>query len=309
MKQMKFHSACEAIQHMKSRGITFRYISEDGAARFLENNNYYHKIITYCENYRKIQDGIHDGEYERLDFAYLKELSIIDMHLRYLLIQMCLDIEHHIKLTLIHDVSSNPQEDGYNIVNQFDPSGAIRKRVLSRTSSNYAYDLTAEYRESLNFPIWILCDLLTFGELCHLYGTYVDLYPGRRLPSLKLLSAIRSMRNSCAHNNCLLYRLCFSSRRGNTPVMSNIVSKIPTITKTSRKFYMNIIPIHDFVVVLYAYAQFVKSKGLKRKRKKDLCRLFHHRIAEHADYFTSNPALISAYQFCTRFLLFVLKKY
>ncbi len=309
MQENKITSPDAAIQRMKRQGITFIHISEEAAAGFLKNNNYYHKIATYCENYRKIQGGIRNGQYENLDFAYLKELSIIDIHLRYLLIHMCLDIEHHIKLTLIHDVSDNPQENGYNIIKMFDPTEAVRRRVLSRASSNYTNDLAAKYREDLNFPIWILCDLLTFGELCHLYGTYTDLYPHRRLPSLKLLAAVRSMRNSCAHNNCLLYRLYFGSRRGSTPVMNNIVSRIPTISKSSRKFYMNIVPVHDFVTVLYAYSQFVKSKGLRRKRKRELCHLFSRRIPEHMNYFASNPALVSAYQFCARFLLYIIKKY
>lgn len=35
------------------------------------------KMSSYRKNYTKIQGGKNDGKYERLDFAYLKELSTI----------------------------------------------------------------------------------------------------------------------------------------------------------------------------------------------------------------------------------------
>lgn len=109
----KLLSVDELIEHMKSKGITFHEVSENDAKEFLQKNNYYMKLAAYRANYEKCPTGKRAGQYKKLDFGYLKELSVIDMHLRYIIIDMCLDIEHAIKVKLINDVTNNPSEDGY----------------------------------------------------------------------------------------------------------------------------------------------------------------------------------------------------
>ena len=84
----------ELIQHMKRKGIKFDIVSEKDAKQFLENNNYYMKLASYRDNYDKINEGERQGEYKNLEFAYLQELSKIDMYLRHLILKMILDIEH-----------------------------------------------------------------------------------------------------------------------------------------------------------------------------------------------------------------------
>lgn len=93
-------STKELIEHMKEKGITFRETSEKEAMDFLENNNYYMKLAAYRANYEKCVEGKRKGMYQNLDFAYLQELSRLDMHLRHLVLEMCLDIEHAIKFGL-----------------------------------------------------------------------------------------------------------------------------------------------------------------------------------------------------------------
>lgn len=109
-------SVDELIQHMKSKGIKFHEVSEADAKEFLLKNNYYMKLASYRANYEKNDVGKRIGEYKNLDFGYLQELSTIDMHLRYIVIEMCLDIEHAIKVKLISEVTNNTNEDGYEIV-------------------------------------------------------------------------------------------------------------------------------------------------------------------------------------------------
>ena len=296
-------SVDELIQHMKNKGITFNIISEDDAKHFLQEHNYYFKFASYRGNYVKYQRGSHTGKYENLDFAYLKELSIIDMHLRYLILQMCLDIEHQIKVMLLRDIEQNPYENGYTIVKEFDKDQRCRQKILKQSHASYAHDLIEKYRVNLDFPVWVLFELISFGDLCNLYQKYTELYPKRNLPKRSLLNPIRNMRNAAAHSNCLIYKLRLSenrntdARKRNINDISNIVAQIPTIRRSSRKNYLQIIPIHDFAVLLYWYHNFVKSEGLQKKRRRELYKLFYRRMTEHHEYFSKNAYIRHAYIF------------
>ena len=118
-KMKKLLTIDELINHMKEKGITFKEVSEEDAKIFLQRNNYYMKLAAYRANYEKCDSGKRAGQYKKLDFGYLQELSTIDMYLRYKIMEMCLDIEHAIKVRLIDDITNNTSEDGYDIVRKF----------------------------------------------------------------------------------------------------------------------------------------------------------------------------------------------
>lgn len=295
-------STNELIQHMKDKGITFNIVSEERAKQFLEKHNYYFKLAAYRGNYTKYPQGYKKGQYQNLDFAYLQELSTIDMHLRYVLLGMCLDVEHQLKLMLLHDIEMNPNENGYSLINKVDPHKLMRAKFLKQAPSSYAHDLIEKHRSLLDFPIWAVCEIISFGELITLYKQYLTLYPDRRyLPKFNLLYPIRNLRNASAHSNCLIYKL-HNHKGTTTSDIGKIISQIPTISVSSREKYLKILPIHDFAVLLYWYTNYVKSKGLLNTRKKELYSLFFHRMRRHPDYFSTNPYLQNAYLFCTRLL-------
>lgn len=101
------------------KGITFKYTSEDAAKIYLTNVNNYLRTAAYRSNYQKYTCGANTGKYIDLDFAYLQELSVIDMHLRFLISKMCSDIEHSLKVQLVNHVLQNNTSDGYSIVKNF----------------------------------------------------------------------------------------------------------------------------------------------------------------------------------------------
>lgn len=311
LQPKKILTVDELIAHMQNKGILFNIISKEDAKHYLEHNNYYFKISSYRANYTKKQCGANAGQYENLEFAYLKELSIIDMHLRYLILQMCLDIEHHVKLMLIHEVESNPKEDGYSIVNLFDSNRQARLKILKHANNSYAKDLIEKHRVLMDFPIWSICELIDFGDLCRLYKTYTEAYPGQTtLPKYSFLNPIRNLRNAAAHSNCLIYKLKSPHSSGKIiSDISNIVSQIHTISKSNRSQYLCIVPIHDFAVLLYWYSNFVKSSGLLRKRKQELYHLFFCRMTEHRDYFKKNLYIQNAYLFCLKLVIHFFKNY
>ena len=197
----------ELIDHMKLKGITFNEISEDEARDFLTNNNYYMKLASYRANYEKCPSGKRMGQYIKLDFAYLKELSTLDMHLRYYIVEMCLDIEHAIKVQLIKHISSNPEEDGYVTVRQFlsnDKRFNILKDIQSHKSGAYCSELIDKYYPF--FPAWVFVEVISFGTLLYFCKFYEDLY-GTEIVNNSLMNTVRDLRNACAHSNCLLNHL------------------------------------------------------------------------------------------------------
>lgn len=75
------------IEYMKNvNGIKFDIATEDQARDFLMQSNYFFKLKSFAKNYDKYNSGENKDKYINLDFAYLQELSRLDMLLRKLII-------------------------------------------------------------------------------------------------------------------------------------------------------------------------------------------------------------------------------
>ncbi len=288
MKLLK--TSDELIQHMKEKGIKFNIVNENAAKEFLQNNNYYMKLASYRENYNKNNRG----EYVNLEFAYLQEISTIDMHFRYIVLQMCLDIEHSLKIILLNDIENNPEEDGYDIIRRFITKyERCIKNIQIHQSSEYCKDLIEKYYPY--FPVWVFVELISFGDLVKLIEFYSHRYPGR-LKNSELLYSVRDLRNASAHSNCLLNKL----KKGNTKPSVKIVKYVSNnkaIGYTMRSNKLSNKLLCDFTTLMYAYDYFVKSKDLKQKRLSQLQILINERCVRNADYFRNNTCLSGAYTF------------
>lgn len=303
MKLLKTND--ELIDHMKVKGIKFEVVTEEDAKVFLQNNNYYMKLASYRENYDKITIGKRTGEYINLDFAYLQELSTIDMHLRYLILQMCLDIEHALKITLLKDIENNVQEDGYDIIRRF-----VTKyerccyNIQNHKSSEYCRGLIDKYYPY--FPAWVFVELISFGDMVKLYEYYNERYPGR-LKDGELLYSIRDLRNATAHSNCLINRLQKGTNKPSVKIVK-FVSQIDGIgasmrtTKLSNKF------LCDFTTLLYVYNEFIVSDVMKRKRFEQLQDFIDGRAIRNKNYFEKNECIKTAYTFVKKTVDYVNKQ-
>ena len=73
----------DQIKYMRDvKGIKFTIVDETQAAEFLTTRNYYFKVKAFEKNYEICNSGEKKGKYFDLEFAYLQELSKIDMYLR-----------------------------------------------------------------------------------------------------------------------------------------------------------------------------------------------------------------------------------
>ncbi|MGP1434790.1 MAG: Abi family protein [Catonella sp.] len=304
MKQLL--TANDLINHMKEKGITFNIISEADAKKFLLENNYYMKLASYRANYPKYKDGKKIGQYINLDFAYLKELSTIDMHLRYLIMKMCLDIEHALKVSLISHIENNPKEDGYELIRRFigytnlkgqQQNEYILKKIRSHQSSEYSKSLIEKYYPY--FPVWVFVELISFGDLAYLIAFYDELYSDN-IVNNKFMNIVRDLRNASAHSHCLINKLFEPldiSKQIDSNISIYIKNSVPNISKAARTKNLNYRVIYNFIVLLYTYNSVIPDGQIKSKRIKEIKDLFDNRLILHKDYFVSHNQIQAVYNF------------
>ena len=164
--------------HNKARPkLTIEVKKKYKAPHFFSENNYYFKLKAFCKNYSKFSQGENAGKYFNVDFAYLQELSTLDMYLREIVLNFTLDIEHFLKVHLLKNISDNKDEDGYAIVEEFlsfhpEISGGEYKR---KSKDSYCEDLIEKNKD--RFPIWAFVEVLSFGDLINFCDTYYRKYP------------------------------------------------------------------------------------------------------------------------------------
>lgn len=301
MKQIL--SEYELVEHMKEKGIKFSIIKENEATNFLKHRNYYFKLAAYRCLYPKVNSGQRRGQYQNLDFANLVELSIIDMHIRYLIMEMSLDIEHAIKVRLVDSVTSNQNEDGYEIfrryLSQEDENFYILKQIKRHKSGEYCKNLISKYYPF--FPIWVLVELISFGDLLHVCYFYEKQYNCHIIPGNKLMNNVRDLRNAAAHSNCLLNQInhLMDSSKQPSSIITNFVKNMDIVSSSCRSKNLHRNFLYDVVTLLYVYDKLM-PKVSKCKRFEQLVQFLHGRAQRHVDYFSSNTKIVGAYDFLTK---------
>lgn len=290
----------DLVSYMKGKRITFNICSEKEAVHFLTDHTYYTKLSAYRKNYIKIPAGDNVGKYQHLDFAYLVDLSIIDMHMRYFILEMSLNIEHALKIFMINDATNNPDEDGYKIVsNFFSYDCKLAKKTKGRMRHSYCKDFYSHNQN--NVPLWVLLEILSFGDLIRLYKLYFRTYKTRAKPiDQKILDNIRDIRNAAAHNNCVIYNL---NRQTDTNLtISNILINVLHISKSLRKKYLKKQFTLDFTALLIGHKILVKSEKTHQNVKNKLIKLFTKRILRNKSYFKNNDILKGTYFYCIQLI-------
>ncbi len=289
------------INHMKSKGITFNICSEEEAMYFLSESTYYTKIAAYRKNYDAHPSGINEGNYYNLDFAYLKELSTIDMRLRYCIIHMALDIEHALKRLLLQDIETNPSEDGYTLVKSFNTYHPNTIPSIKRKIQNsYCKDLYFNNKNHL--PIWVFLEVISFGDLVKLYDHYYKNNSNTtRMPiNTAILGNVRDIRNASAHNNCLIHNLSKQSK--SISAVNNILIRNLQFKQSIVNKRLTCQPVRDFISLVIAHKILVNSLPTQKIVRKTLKEIFYQRMLRNQCFFTSNSLISTNYKFVLTFL-------
>ncbi|MBK5254042.1 MAG: Abi family protein [Peptostreptococcaceae bacterium] len=287
------------VAHMKSQGIKFEVITEDEAFHYLENNNYYFKIKSYNKLFEKYQYTDKKGKYVNLDFGYLVELAVLDMHLRHFILKTCVDLEHTIKVKFLRDFNYS-KSDGYEIVEEyFNLYPEAKTKIREKGNSRYCADLITKL-EKEHYALWSIVEVLSFGDFINLYELFYDKFPNSKNEILFTypMRNIKNIRNAAAHNSCILNQFtedCVGININRKVV--TYLSKIKTIGTDQRISCMKKQVVHDFVTMIYVIDKSIESEGLKKKIIEELNLLVNVRIIKHKEYFIKNSDMKTVYEF------------
>lgn len=295
-------SVDEQIEKLKENGVTFKYISEENAKKYLTENNYYFKLTSYRKNFLKKEV---DGKeiYIDLDFSYLQDLAIIDMELRYLLVELSLDIEHWTKVYLLNLIQRQ-NEDGYKIVSDFlntldeNQYNRLENEILRNKNSIYCEDLINKHSDLKKYSVWIFVEIVSFGTLISFYRFCGKRYNNKMMENNHfILKMCKSVRNAAAHSNCIINDLNANTTSLSTNYsVTKELSNIKSISKTTRIKKMSNGRIQQVVTLLYMHKKLIPSEGVKKNAAKRL-HIFSNRIKRNNAYYVNNDLIKTNFDF------------
>lgn len=302
----------EMIEHLKEKNIKFEQMSEKEASKYLEDNNNYFNLTAYKNNFEKkyINKKFVD-EYVDLDFAYLKDLSIIDFKLRLLLFDMIVDIEHYLKLKILRLIKNIPNEDGYAVVNKYldndynDPVNPkkLHNSILKKVGNVYYQRIFSKYdidenKQLRDIPMWEFLEIITFGELVKFYDFFIEEYNLNYLKDeIYILSEIKKLRNAVAHNSNILADLDVKNNfHGPSKYIIEFLDK-SGIGKENKRNKLRNSKIRQITYVLYMFNELVTSDGVRESVTKKINYFFFNRVIKHREYYSNNNLLISVYNY------------
>ncbi len=291
----------EQVEYLKGKGVRFEIMTSKQAKAYLAENNNYFKLTSYRKNYEKHPAGENEGKYIDLDFAYLVDLAQIDMQLRYIIVHLALDIEHHVKLQLLRKAEEKG-EDGYNVVEDYisslDPKdcGKFKAEINRNRNSIYCGAVIDKYEGEL--PIWVLIEIVSFGRLINFYRFCAERYQDDEMKdAFYRLLTCKEIRNAAAHNNCILNDLHSKTAQHKTnDAVTKALMSIPDMKKGFRKNRMSNARIQQIVTLLYMHKSIVASDSLKERERNSL-RLVIRRCYANKRYYEGNQKIQQTFDF------------
>ena len=307
-------SSKQLITRMRDeKGILFNIISETAAEQYLRERNNYLRTAAYRKNYPKHLSGPNEGKYINLEFAYLTELSTLDMYLRQILFQMCIEVEHALKVSLSRMIEDNPSENGYDIVDSFLCSNPrVKSSIVYKLNSSFTSGLVNKYFSvskdfqghsiitAVDCPSWVLVELLSFGDFIQFYNYYCNTYSEPSPISYSIITPVRTLRNACGHNSCILLDMSPDKKQTNPgTLISKYVSGISGIGKRERQNKLACRPMFEICCLLYAESQYVTT-SVKSHKMEALKTFVHGRLQSNMSYFQNNLLIMTTFDFLTK---------
>ena len=293
----------QQINHMKDKGVCFTIKDEEFAKEYLNTNTYYFKLKAYS----KLYDKDKDGKYIGLEFAYLRDLAIIDSLLRKIILKISIDIEHYLKVSMLRDFNES-EEDGYAIIEEFKNQNPQRyeSEINKKLSGKACSNLVKKYQN--DFAIWNLVEILSFSDFQNLYDLFYlrnrkpkdeleNKY--KRVPYHYFFNPVRMLRNAAAHNNCLIssLKVPYVSKENfnyNRPISVFLGKQGISNKRITNQLDKPL--LHDFCVMLFLYHKIAPKKS-QVYLFKELEEFLKVRAVKNKEYYLNHSILCSAYEF------------
>lgn len=281
----------QLIDKLKSKGVAFQECTVEDAVSFLNEHNYYVKVTAYKANFHK-----HNGKYVGLDFMALKDLSTIDMYLRRWIISASLSVEHSLKVNILKDIQEK-NIDEFNIVSEYITKyPRIITELDNRRSTAYVKTILGKYNHP-NYPIYVFLEVIPFGEFVNFYKYYCSKYEYDGF-NCTLLDNIRNIRNAAAHSNCVIHDLTNKTGFYNNYLVSRVVKLLAGVKKRTIQDRLKNKCVQDFISLLIAVDDVIKSEDLKNHCLQEIKELFDGRMIRNKDLYKSSTSLQQMYIFC-----------
>lgn len=305
LKKKPWLTPQEQVEHLRNQGVRFDLMSENDATSYLAKNNNFFRLRSYRQGFAKVEEGKRKGQFANLDFKMLVDLSIIDMLLRYEMLRLTLDIEHFSKVMLLAHIEGH-REDGYQLVQDFVASydhskggktvNRLKQEIDQGKNSPYTKDLIAAFPDYC-FPVWAFQEVISFGSFNYFTKFCAERFSDKVLVNdFYLLQDVRSLRNACAHNNCIINDMGAKpgGRRPNDAI-SQAVSAVDSIGSGQRRSKLSNDRLRQIVATLYLHKERA-SAGILEHRAEDM-HSFTERMKKNIDYYNGNNQIRSGFKF------------
>lgn len=295
----------QQVEHLKGEGVKFEIVQGSDAVTYLRNNNNFFRINQFKKGFPRYSGGKNDGKFINLDFAMLKDLAIIDYEFRQILLAVTIDIEHFAKIQLL-DKLEQRGEDGYSIVSSFlesndrcnkdgSVSNYVKTEIDRGKSGCYTNDLVARY-PSYDYPVWVFMELIPFGTFNQFVQFVAGKYSDKKLRnSFYRLQSVKSLRNACGHNNCILDDM--KSGRPSYQVSYDVKNALRAagFSETTLKTKMSNERLQQISTALYLHHSSASDGVVAAKG--DQLRYIVKRMYRNIEYYEKNDVVKSSFSF------------
>lgn len=233
------------------------------------------------------------------------------MKLRIIIFEMCVDIEHYLKIFILNKTETILEEDGYNVVNCYlnddfsneERPKRIHQSIYKKLNSSYSREILNKYfdfdnERFKNIPLWEFLEIITFGELIDFYDYFIKKYNiTQKFEYIFILKEIVKLRNAVAHNNCILSDLSIKDNlfKPDNNIIMLLRSYNISLKTINNKMYNS--RIRQITYLFIMYNMIVTSKEKRISISKSLNKFINKRVKRNKEYYKNNNLLKSTFTF------------